>query len=109
MNSFFKTHLFFCINQRTNGNMSCGDFQAPHQYDFAKKWLSKHFPNAYDERLRISQSGCLGRCLKGPVIVSYPQGTWYCYLDQADVERILQHEFLDKTVDVSDLIVTEDI
>jgi (2Fe-2S) ferredoxin len=31
--------------------------------------------------VRINQAGCLDRCEEGPVVVVYPQGTWYTYVD----------------------------
>jgi (2Fe-2S) ferredoxin len=46
-------------------------------------------------RLRVNSAGCLDRCELGPVIVVYPEGTWYTYVDREDldeiIERHLQH------------------
>jgi (2Fe-2S) ferredoxin len=40
-------------------------------------------------RLRINASGCLDRCELGPVMVVYPDGVWYRYESEADVDEIL--------------------
>jgi NADH:ubiquinone oxidoreductase subunit E len=34
-------------------------------------------------KVRINKAGCLDRCEEGPVVVVYPQGTWYTYVDTA--------------------------
>jgi (2Fe-2S) ferredoxin len=31
----------------------------------------------------------LDRCDKGPVLVVYPEGVWYTYVDNADVDEII--------------------
>lgn len=40
------------------------------------------------EELRINQSGCLGQCGHGPMMVVYPEGVWYSHVGLEDVERI---------------------
>ena len=40
-------------------------------------------------RIRINSAGCLDRCEEGPVIVVYPEGTWYTYVDEKDLDEII--------------------
>jgi len=40
--------------------------------------------------VRINMAGCLERCELGPVMVVYPEGTWYRYESQSDIDEILQ-------------------
>jgi (2Fe-2S) ferredoxin len=40
-------------------------------------------------KVRINQAGCLDRCEEGPVLVVYPQGTWYTYVDTSDIDDII--------------------
>ena len=35
-------------------------------------------------------AGCLDRCGQGPVIVIYPEETWYTYVDQSDLDEIIE-------------------
>lgn len=42
------------------------------------------------DQVRVNTAGCLDRCDLGPVIVIYPQGTWYTYLDEEDVDEIIE-------------------
>ena len=41
-------------------------------------------------QVRVNTAGCLDRCDLGPVIIIYPQGTWYTYLDEEDVDEIIE-------------------
>ncbi|CAN5226204.1 hypothetical protein BH24PSE2_BH24PSE2_22490 [soil metagenome] len=45
--------------------------------------------------VRVNASGCLDRCQEGPIVVVYPEGVWYSYYDEEDVDEIvdehLQH------------------
>ena len=38
-------------------------------------------------KVRINNVGCLDRCESGPVIVIYPNETWYTYVDRQDLTR----------------------
>ncbi|KEO57695.1 hypothetical protein SMB34_03010 [Thalassospira permensis NBRC 106175] len=38
---------------------------------------------------RINTAGCLDRCELGPVMVIYPEGTWYRYETIEDIDTIL--------------------
>jgi (2Fe-2S) ferredoxin len=40
-------------------------------------------------RVRVNQAGCLDRCDEGPVCVVYPEGTWYTYIDESDIDDII--------------------
>lgn len=40
--------------------------------------------------VRINTAGCLDRCELGPVLVVYPDATWYTYVDRADLDEIME-------------------
>jgi (2Fe-2S) ferredoxin len=43
-------------------------------------------------KVRVNKAGCLDRCDEGPCLVVYPEGTWYTYVDQDDIDEIVdQH------------------
>ena len=44
--------------------------------------------------VRINTAGCLDRCELGPVVVVYPRETWYTYVDEEDLEEILQKHLI---------------
>ncbi|MDH5445277.1 MAG: (2Fe-2S) ferredoxin domain-containing protein [Gammaproteobacteria bacterium] len=80
--------MFFCTNQRDPGESCCADFNARAMRDYAKK-RSKELGLAGPDGVRVNLAGCMGRCEQGPVIVVYPEGTWYTYVDEEDIEEIL--------------------
>ena len=41
-------------------------------------------------QVRVNTAGCLNRCALGPVCVVYPDGVWYRYRNQADVDEIIE-------------------
>jgi (2Fe-2S) ferredoxin len=42
--------------------------------------------------VRINAAGCLDRCELGPTMVVYPEGIWYRYETNEDIDQILtQH------------------
>lgn len=86
---FYKHHVFFCINQREPGGRECcADKGAAAAQKHAKKRI-KELGLARPGEVRINQAGCLERCEEGPVIVIYPQGTWYTYVDNDDIDEII--------------------
>ena len=91
MQPFYQYHVFFCGNQRKAGELCCEDAGASNLRDYAKqrcKLLGLHAPG----KVRINKAGCMGRCEQGPVLAIYPQGTWYTYVDEDDIDEIIdQH------------------
>ena len=41
-----------------------------------------------------ARTGCLYPCNLGPVMVVYPEGTWYCGLDEEAISQIVDRHFL---------------
>ena len=45
-------------------------------------------------KVRINTAGCLDRCELGPVLVVYPEETWYSYLDREDIDEIIEQHLI---------------
>ncbi len=43
--------------------------------------------------VRMNRAGCLGVCMQGPIMVVYPDGVWYCNLDEARIDEIIERHF----------------
>lgn len=87
MNHYTK-HIFLCANQKAAGKQCCANSGGELFFDYMKAKLSElglHGPG----KIRISKSGCLGRCSLGPCIVIYPEGVWYTYTTMADIDEII--------------------
>ncbi len=91
--SYYKHHVFFCTNLRENGSACCQRFNARAMRDYAKK-RSKEESIAGKGRVRINSAGCLDRCKEGPVLVVYPEGVWYSYVDQSDIDEIIEEHLV---------------
>ena len=87
--SFYKHHVFFCTNQRTDGRASCQDHQAQEMRDYLKKKIKEYKLNG-PNGVRINNAGCLDRCGVGPVLVIYPDETWYRYQSKEDIDEIFE-------------------
>ncbi len=86
--SYYKHHVFFCCNQRTNGEACCNDRGATEVRDYAKAKV-KELGLSGEGKVRVNMAGCLDRCEEGPVMVVYPEETWYTYVDKSDVDEII--------------------
>jgi (2Fe-2S) ferredoxin len=86
---FYEHHVFICMNQRAPGErVCCANAGAATAQKHAKKRIKALGLNNPGQ-VRINQSGCLERCEEGPVMVVYPQGTWYTYFDNSDIDEII--------------------
>jgi len=96
--AYYRHHLFFCCNAREDGSACCQHFDAKAHRDYAKK-RSKELGLAGKEgKVRINVAGCLNRCDEGPIAVIYPDDVWYTYVDQEDIEEIIQEHLLNDRV-----------
>ena len=41
-------------------------------------------------QVRVNKAGCLDRCAAGPVAVVYPEAVWYTYVDNHDIDEIVE-------------------
>ena len=91
--SYFQHHVFFCTNERDDGRVCCADRNAKHLQEYAKKRLKTLDMNG-PGKIRINKAGCLDRCEEGPVLVVYPEGIWYTYIDEEDIDEIVDSHLI---------------
>ena len=87
--SYYKHHIFFCLNQRSKGEASCGDHDPQAAFDHCKSRV-KAAGLAGVGGVRVNKAGCLDRCAGGPVAVVYPDETWYSFVDKQDIDEIVE-------------------
>lgn len=90
---YYRYHAFFCINQREDGSQCCNNCGALEMREYAKRRV-KELGLAGRGRVRINTAGCLDRCPEGPVLVIYPEGVWYTYVDQQDIDEIIERHLI---------------
>lgn len=86
--SYFQRHIFFCLNQRDNGEACCAQHDAMAAFERCKSQV-KAAGLAGPGQVRVNKAGCLDRCAAGPVAVVYPEAVWYSYVDTSDIDEIV--------------------
>ena len=92
--SYYNYHVFFCTNQRESGKPCCNNHDAQKMRDYVKGRVKKLGITSDENRIRINSAGCMDRCDSGPVLVIYPEGTWYTYVDESDLDEIIEEHLL---------------
>jgi len=86
-----------CTNKKSSGKRCCANTGGDAYFAYLKDKmmdLGLHGPG----KIRISQSGCLGRCGSGPCMVVYPEAVWYTYTSFADLDEIIDAHFVNGAI-----------
>ena len=81
--------MFFCCNQRKPGETCCNNHGSVAMRSYAKEKVTSPELDG-PGKVRINQAGCMDRCSEGPVLVVYPEGVWYTYVDSEDIDEIIE-------------------
>lgn len=90
---YYRHHMFFCINLRDDGSQCCEQFASGDMRAYVKQ-RTKELGIAGPGGVRINTAGCLDRCQEGPCVVVYPDGVWYTWVDQEDLDEIIEEHLL---------------
>ncbi len=90
MTQFYDKHVFFCTNQREDGSDCCNNHGAMKARNYVKDKIRELGISGSDNKIRINSAGCMDRCDDGPVLVVYPEGVWYTYVDEQDLDEIIE-------------------
>jgi (2Fe-2S) ferredoxin len=91
--TYYKYHGFICINEREGDVSSC-----------RKSGATADMIEYCKDRLRaegiigpggavVTRTGCMGRCAGGPLMVVYPDAVWYTFVDNSDLDEIIESHF----------------
>jgi (2Fe-2S) ferredoxin len=85
---FYDVHIFHCTNERpaTHKRGSCVAKGSKELCDY----MCRRSMALGLKRIRVNHAGCLNRCELGPTMVIYPEGVWYTYKCEADIDEILK-------------------
>ena len=86
---YYQRHIFFCLNERPGGEDCCALHGAKAGFDRCKSQV-KAAGLSGPGKVRVNKAGCLDRCAGGPVAVVYPEGTWYTFIDDSDIDEIVE-------------------
>lgn len=104
---YYRHHVFFCLNQRDNGQTCCAQHDPQAAFERCKARV-KSAGLAGPGGVRINKAGCLDRCAGGPVMVVYPEATWYTFVDEQDIDEIVDSHLRDGQV-VERLLLPPDV
>lgn len=91
--SYYRYHVFFCTNQRENGEQCCRQHDSQAMRDYAKQ-RCKELGLVRSGEVRVNSAGCLNRCEYGPVVVVYPEAVWYTWVDKQDIDEIIERHLV---------------
>lgn len=98
-----KYHVFVCTSCRINGQQK-GFCYSKESVDIVQRFMEEIEDRDLSGDVMVTNTGCFGICDKGPIVVVYPEGTWYGSLTPDDVERIVEEHFEGGKV-VKDLVI----
>ena len=82
----FRHHVIVCTQQKAENVKCCAASGAADVIAALNETLARQ--GLADEVL-VSSTGCLGACTHGPVMIVYPDATWYGAVTPADVGEIV--------------------
>ncbi len=97
--SLVRSHIMVCGG---TGCTSSGSNKIIQKFD---EELAKH---AMTSEFEIVQTGCFGLCELGPIVIVYPEGTFYTRITEKNVEEIVEKHLLKGKV-VENLVFNETI
>lgn len=83
----YRCHVFVCVNDRKGESKACADGLGTQLKDRLKAEVEAR---GWKPCVRVSSSGCLGLCMRGPNVMLYPQGRWFSGVALEDCEAILE-------------------
>ena len=88
--AYYERHLFFCTNIRDGDTERprCGRCGTAELRAYAKARI-KALGLSGEGKVRVNSAGCLDRCEEGPTLVVYPEGVWYTFVDEEDLDEII--------------------
>jgi len=88
MPPYYDVHIFCCVHERPpKHRRGCCKGKAS---SLLCDYMCRRGMAMGLSRIRINRAGCLNRCEMGPVLVVYPEGVWYSYSTEQDVDEILR-------------------
>lgn len=89
---FYEVHVFCCVNERPpQHRRGCCALKGSRQLC---DYMCRRAMVLGLRQIRVNHAGCLNRCELGPAMVIYPEGVWYSYHNEADIDEILNRHVI---------------
>ncbi len=96
---FYRSHVLVCGG---TGCTSSGSLDI--EAKFAEE-LAKH---NLENEVKVVRTGCFGLCEAGPIVIIYPEGSFYSRVSADDIARITEEHLLKGRI-VTDLLYAESV
>ncbi len=96
---FYRSHVLVCGG---TGCTSSGSLDI--EAKFAEE-LAKH---NLESEVKVVRTGCFGLCEAGPIVIIYPEGSFYSRVSADDIARITEEHLLKGRI-VTDLLYAESV
>ena len=83
----YVCHVLVCTNDRHGIRKACADGESAKLREHLKALV--HQDPDLSGRVRVSSTGCMGLCARGPNVMLYPQAIWFSGVALADAPRLL--------------------
>lgn len=87
-----KYHVFICTSGRINGTQK-GFCHTKGSVNLVQRFMEEIDECDLSSDVMVTNTGCFGICDKGPIVVVYPEGTWYGNVTGDDVAEIVESHF----------------
>lgn len=84
-----KYHIFVCTSCRINGTQK-GFCYSKDSVNLIQRFMEEIEERDLSSEVMVTNTGCFGICNRGPIVVIYPEGTWYGNVTENDVETIME-------------------
>ncbi len=81
----YRAHVLVC------GGTGC---TASGSGELMKRFEEKLKEHGLEKEIKMVRTGCFGLCEAGPVVIVYPEGTFYCRVKADDVDEIVTEHLL---------------
>ena len=81
----FRAHVLVC------GGTGCSSSGSA---ELIKRFEEQIAKNGLDREVKVVRTGCFGLCEAGPVVIVYPEGTFYSRIRPDDVDEIVSEHLL---------------
>ncbi len=82
----FRHHVFVCTQEKPEGVACCSASGSPQVLEALHRELDKQ---GLSREVQVTTCGCMGLCDDGPVMIVYPEGTWYAHVKPEDVPELV--------------------
>lgn len=82
----YRHHVFVCTSGKT-----CPTQGSKEVFDVLRKGTVEHGLKGI---VRVNHAGCMSQCGHGPMVVVYPEDTWYAAVDQDGARRIVEEHLV---------------